>query len=348
MTIHELLKAAVDSKASDLHLVATKSPLLRIDGQLQETQFPVLNDKIIAELIFSMLSPQQKEKFEQERELDFSYTLNDVSRFRVNLHWAHNTPGLVARVIPSVIPSMEEIQMPQAAFHMLEMKQGLIILTGPTGCGKSTSLATMINYLNENHALNIVTLEDPVEFSFENKKSIIKQREVGSDTKNFPDALRRILRQDPNVVMVGEMRDLETIAATITIAETGHLVLSSLHTINAAQTVERIIDVFPPHQQTEIRYQLANTLNGVISQRLLPKVGGGRVAAREIMINTSATANLIRENKVAQIKSVIQTSRDVGMFTMEQGLEELVAKNLITQETADAYINASTVATMIS
>ena len=243
---------------------------------------------------------------------------------------------------------MEEIQMPQAAFHMLEMKQGLIILTGPTGCGKSTSLATMINYLNENHALNIVTLEDPVEFSFENKKSIIKQREVGSDTKNFPDALRRILRQDPNVVMVGEMRDLETIAATITIAETGHLVLSSLHTINAAQTVERIIDVFPPHQQTEIRYQLANTLNGVISQRLLPKVGGGRVAAREIMINTSATANLIRENKVAQIKSVIQTSRDVGMFTMEQGLEELVAKNLITQETADAYINASTVATMIS
>ena len=348
MTIHELLKAAVDSKASDLHLVVTKPPILRIDGQLQETQLPVLNDKIIAELIFSMLSPQQKETFEQERELDFSYTLETISRFRVNLHWAQNTPGLVARVIPSVIPSMEEIQMPQSVLHMLEMKQGLIILTGPTGCGKSTSLAAMIDYLNINHALNIVTLEDPVEFSFQNKKSIIKQREVGSDTKNFAGALKRILRQDPNVVMVGEMRDLETIAATITIAETGHLVLSTLHTINAAQTIERIIDVFPPHQQAEIRFQLANTLNGVISQRLLPKIGGGRIAAHETMVNNPAIANMIRENKVAQIKSVIQTSRNIGMVTMEQGLEELVVKNLISQETADAYIAGSTVAAIAS
>ncbi|MBT3412704.1 MAG: PilT/PilU family type 4a pilus ATPase [Candidatus Jacksonbacteria bacterium] len=339
MTIHELLKAAVDQKASDLHLMIGKNPILRIDGNLTETQYGVVDDKLAAELIYSMLSPQQKEKYDTERELDFSYELQNVARFRVNIHWAQNAPGLVARVIPDTIPTMEDIIIPDAVFKMLDEKQGLILVTGPTGQGKSTTMAAMLEYINTTKSSNIVTLEDPIEFDFTSKKSIIKQREIGTDTLTFSGALKRILRQDPNVIMVGEMRDLETIAATIILAETGHLVISTLHTINAAQTIERIIDVFPPHQQAEIRFQLATTLNGIISQRLLPKTGGGRIAARELLLNTSATANLIRENKLAQIKSVLQTSRDAGMVTMDQSLEELLAKNLIEESVAQAYMS---------
>jgi twitching motility protein PilT len=246
--------------------------------------------------------------------------------------------GLVARIINDKMPTLEDLSLPEIVSDLLNLKQGLILVTGPTGCGKSTTLAAMINYINSNHRLNIITLEDPIEYLFKPEKSIIIQRQLGSDMLSFASGLKHALRQDPNVIMVGEMRDLETIATTITLAETGHLVLATLHTYSAAQTIDRIIDAFPPHQQNQVRMQLSMTLASVISQRLLPRVDGGRIAAREIMINNSAISNLIRENKIAQIRTVIETSAKDGMVSMDQDLKRLFKEKLVSKEVAQTQM----------
>lgn len=336
-TIDELFKIAVGKRASDLHLIVGKRPIVRIDGQLQEieNQEP-LRPESCQNLIFGILTEEQKNKFLKEKELDLSYEIPDTSRFRVNIHQEKGNLGLVARVVSEQIPSMEDILMPAMAYKLTRLQNGLILVTGPTGCGKSTTLAAMINLIDKERNCHIITLEDPIEFVFNPIKSIIKQRELGRDMLSFASGLKHALRQDPDVLMVGEMRDLETIAATMTLAETGHLVLATLHTINAAQTVDRIIDVFPPYQQGQIRVQLSMSLRGVISQRLLTKKDGGRIAAREIMVNNPAIANLIRENKIAQIKSVIQTSADEGMVTIDQDIKRLYKEDEISQATAIA------------
>ena len=341
MKIDDLFKIAVDQKASDLHIVCDMPPILRIDGQLQpiKGQSKITN-KIAQEMILPMLTEKQKEAYFTDRELDLSYEIKSGQRFRVNLHWEKDNVGLVARVISSDIPTMETIEMPEVAYKLLNLNQGLILITGPTGCGKSTTLSAMINYINTNRSANIITLEDPVEFIFRPEKSIVKQRQLHTDMITFESALIHVLRQDPNVIMVGEMRDLETIAATITLAETGHLVLATLHTHNAAQTIDRIIDIFPSHQQQQIRLQVSMTLKAIISQQLIPKEKGGRIACREILINTPAIANLIRENKIAQIKTVIQTSAKEGMITMDQGLINLFNQGLISKETAQSHMSS--------
>ncbi len=278
-----------------------------------------------------IIRPEQRERLEKERDLDFGYSV-DGYRFRVNLSYERESLKLVARVISNQSPTLEDVNMPPIIYNLLDMKQGLILLTGPTGCGKSTSLAAMINYLNDKYNYNIVTFEDPIEFMFKSNKSIITQRQLGFDFPSFASGLRHVVRQDPNVIMVGEMRDLETISSAITLAETGHLVLATLHTFNASQTVDRIIDIFPPFQQNQVRSQLSMILAAVISQRLLPKVGGGRVVAREIMIRNSAIANLIREQKIIQIKNVIETSYSDGMISLSRDIKDLYTQGLVSKE----------------
>ncbi len=323
--------------ASDLHLAVGLPPILRIHGELVPLdESPITADRM-ATLVNGILQPMQQERLERERDLDLSYQIKDGTRFRVNVHFEKEVLGIVARVIPTAIPSLDDLGMPEVIKNLTRLDYGLVLMTGPTGCGKSTTLAAMIRLINEERSVNIITLEDPIEFLFRPVKSIIKQRQLGTDMNSFAEGLKHCLRQDPNVIMVGEMRDLETIATTLTLAETGHLVLATLHTANAAQTIDRIIDVFPPHQQTQVRLQLSFSLRAVISQRLLPRVGGGRLAARELMLNNAAVANQIRENKVAQLKSVIQTSADEGMMTMDQHLKRLLAGGHITQETALAH-----------
>ncbi len=339
MTIKEIFQYAIGQRASDVHLAAGLPTLLRIDGILKPiADLPVLTPENIQVLIFDILSPAQKEKLINEKELDFSHETPDHTRFRVNCHFEKGNLGLVARIIPAEIPTMEQVGLPPIVYEMTRKKQGLVLVTGPTGCGKSTSLAAMINLINQERPVHIVTLEDPVEFIFKPIKAVVKQREVGVDTLSFAEGLKHIVRQDPNIIMVGEMRDLETIAATLTLAETGHLVLATLHTNNTAQTIDRIIDVFPPHQQNQIKIQLSMVLNGVIAQQLMPKVGGGRIAAREIMINTPAIANLIRDNKISQIKSIVQTSANEEMVTLDQDLEKLFKQGLIIREIAEMYM----------
>ncbi len=339
MNINDFFETAVEKKASDIHLIAGRPPILRIDGKLVAIpKAAELSRTDLEKMVFSILTPNQKEKFLTERDLDLSYEISDGSRFRVNILWEKNNVALVARIISSKIPTMENIGMPQIVYKMTRAHQGLILVTGPTGCGKSTSLAAMINLINKERVANIVTLEDPIEFIFKSEKSVIMQRQLNIDMNNFASALKHVLRQDPDVIMVGEMRDLETIAATITLAETGHLVLATLHTHNAAQTIDRVVDVFPPFQQNQIRLQLSMSLNGVISQQLLPKLDGGRIAAREVMINTPAIANIIRENKIPQIKTAIQTSADEGMVTLEQDLVRLVKNKLVEKEVAEYYL----------
>ncbi|MCH8272459.1 MAG: PilT/PilU family type 4a pilus ATPase [Candidatus Marinimicrobia bacterium] len=339
MKLDDLCKIAVESKASDLHIIVGMPPVLRIDGNLGPIKGQGnVTDKIAEELIYPILTEKQKDIYIKEKELDLSYETKSGQRFRVNLHWEKDNLGLVARVISSNIPKMEDILMPEIAYKLLEMKQGLILITGPTGCGKSTTLAAMIDYINTNRSAHIVTLEDPIEFLFKPNKSIIKQRQLHTDMITFQSALVHVLRQDPNVIMVGEMRNLETIAATVTLAETGHLVLATLHTHNAAQTIDRIIDIFPSHQQQQIRLQVSMTLNAVISQQLIPKIKGGRIATREVMLNIPAISNLIRENKIAQIKTVIQTSAEEGMITMDQNLINMFNEGTISKETAQSHM----------
>lgn len=340
MNLNSLFKKATEDKASDLHIIVGKPPILRIDGELKVIKdAPEITREKAKEMVFSILTERQKNKFIDERELDLSYEIPGFSRYRVNIHWEKDNVGLVARVISNDVPDLETLGLPPIANEMIERTAGLLLVTGPTGCGKSTTLAAMVEKINTMRFANIITLEDPIEYIHKPKKSIIKQRQLGNDMLSFDGALRHVLRQDPNVIMVGEVRDLETMSATITLAETGHLVLATLHTHNASQTIDRIIDVFPPHQQAQVRLQLSISLNGIISQQLLPKKGGGRIAAREILINTPAVANIIRENKIPQIKSVIQTSADEGMFSMEQNIKDLLQQGLIEETTALAYLN---------
>ncbi len=337
--MNDIFKIGVTKKASDIHIIVGKPPIIRVDGDLFEIKsFPVLNTATAKKLVYAMLSPKQQEVFEMNKELDISYEIKELGRFRVNVHFEKENVGLVARIINFIPPSMEEIDMPEILYKLARLKQGLVVLTGPTGCGKSTSLAAMINLINTERSCHIMTVEDPIEYIYTSKKSIIKQRQLNTDVLSFREGLKHVLRQDPNVVMVGEMRDLETIAATITLAETGHLVLATLHTYSAAQTVDRIIDIFPPYQQFQIRLQLSMTLAGVVSQRLLQKVNGGRVAAREVLINTPAISNMIRENKIAQIGTVIQTSAEEGMQSLDQDIKRLYKEDIIAQEVAQAYM----------
>jgi len=339
MNLNELFSLAVKKQASDVHLVVGRPPIFRIDGNLVSLpKTEEMSRTWLEKSIFSLITATQKEKFITSKDLDFSYEIEDGSRFRINLFYERDNVCLAARIISSKIPDLEELGMPQIVYEMTRSRQGLILVTGPTGCGKSTSLASMIKLINGERTANIITLEDPIEFLFKSDKSIIVQRQLGTDMISFTQGLKHVLRQDPDVIMVGEMRDLETIAATITLAETGHLVLATLHTHNAGQTIDRIVDVFPPFQQNQVRLQLSMSLNGVISQQLLPKKGGGRVAAREILINTPAISNIIRENKIPQIKTAIQTSADAGMVTLEQDLKRLVEDEEVEEEVAEYYL----------
>lgn len=340
MTIEEIFNIAAKEKASDIHLLAGSLPMLRIDGQLTEMvgAKKVLERKEIEILIASILTPDQKALFLRERGLDFGYEMANGSRFRINIFFEKDNQGLVARLISNDLPVLADLNLPPVVMDILNLRQGLILVTGPTGCGKTTTLAAMVDYINEKRRANIITLEDPIEFIYKPKNSIVMQRQLDNDMLSFADGLRQAMRQDPNVIMVGEMRDLESIATTITLAETGHLVFATLHTYSAAQTIDRIIDIFPPHQQNQIRQQLSSVLACVVSQRLLPRNSGGRVAAREILINNPAVANLIRENKITQIRNVLETSSKVGMVTMDQDIKRLFREQLITREVAQNHM----------
>ncbi len=341
MDLADLLKHAVEYGASDLHLTASRPPMIRISGKLLPSGFQTeLGPEDTKTLIYSILTDDQKAKFEEEHELDFSIGIPGISRFRVNVFMQRGCVSGVFRTIGENIPSCQELGLSDAVQQLALLPRGLVCVTGPTGCGKSTTLAAMINLVNQERDGHIITIEDPIEFLHPHIRSTINQRELGSDTYSFPRALKAVLREDPNVILVGEMRDLETIAAALTLAETGHLVLSTLHTQDAAQTVDRIIDVFPPYQQEQIRVMLASTLKGVISQVLLPRADGhGRVAAREILVVTPAIANLIREGKTHQIYSAIQTGGNQGMCTMEKSLAELHEAGVVTDEDALSKAN---------
>lgn len=340
LNIKDILSAAIKNSASDVHLVVGLKPVLRIDGSLVTLKkFSKVGNKDLLESISSILREEQKEKFLDKKDLDFGYSSKDV-RFRVNIHHEKGHVGLAARVIKDIMPTLDSIGMPPNINDILDNGSGLVLVTGPTGCGKSTTLAAMINYINGNHARKVITLEDPIEYIFKPNKSIIIQRQLGTDIPTFASGLKHALRQDPNVIMVGEMRDLDTIAAAITLAETGHLVMATLHTHNTAQSIDRMIDVFPPHQQNQIRAQLSLTLKAVISQKLIPKKEGGRIATREIMIKNPAVSNLIRENKLAQLKSIIETSQAEGMISFERDIRNLLDEKLIEKEVAEANIKA--------
>jgi twitching motility protein PilT len=341
MDLAELLKYAVEYGASDLHLTVGRPPMVRIAGRLipsgYETELTADESKA---LVYSILTDDQKARFEEEHELDFSIGIPGVSRFRVNVFLQRGCVAGVFRTIGESIPTFEALGLSETVRQLALLPRGLVLVTGPTGCGKSTTLAAVINLINQEREGHIVTIEDPIEFVHPHVRCTINQRELGQDTHSFPRALRSVLREDPNVILVGEMRDLDTMAAALTLAETGHLVLSTLHTQNAAQTVDRIIDVFPPYQQEQIRVLLAASLKGVVSQLLLPRADGeGRVAAREIMVVTPAISAIIREAKTHQIYSAIQTGAREGMCTMEQSLHQLCQQGVISLEDALSKAN---------
>jgi len=333
--IDDLLRLVVERGASDLHLSVGVPPILRVDGQLAPTNFERLTPQDSQRLVYDILTDEQIQRFEQTYELDFSYSLHKVSRFRVNIYRDKGTVAAAFRVIPQRIPTIRELNLPMILEDLARRPRGLILVTGPTGSGKSTTLAAMVNQINSERSVHIITIEDPIEYLHTHKYSVINQRELGSDTKSFSNALRSSLREDPDVILVGEMRDLDTISTAITCAETGHLVLATLHTNNAPQTVDRMVDVFPPEQQEQIRFMLSNNLEAVLCQQLLPRAGvPGRVCAMEIMMATPAIRNLIRESKAHQLPSVIQTSASAGMQTMDQALRDLYQKGLISYDEA--------------
>jgi twitching motility protein PilT len=335
MEIRELLLLCIEKAASDLHVTDNEPPVLRIDGKLNRTNFPALNRQDLKRMIYGVLTDQQKEMFERQLELDFSLALPGLDRFRVNVHLQKGTVEAAFRRVPLEIPTIQELGMPSIITDLARKPNGLVLITGPTGMGKTTTLAAMINQINMERECLMICIEDPIEFVFTNKKSIIKQREVYSDTHSFADALRHALRQDPNVIVVGEMRDLETISTALTAAETGHLVLATLHTPDAPQTIERIIDVFPPYQQQQVKLQLSDCLQAVVSQLLLPAAAGrGRVLATEVMIGTSGIRNLIREAEIEQIPTLMQTGAQYGMRTMDKSLKELIQRGMITLDVA--------------
>jgi twitching motility protein PilT len=338
MDIRKIFEVANIKKASGIHLVHGFLPFLRVDGELLSIDnfvdkdfFSLINSKDLEAFIRDILSPDQLKKFYDQKDYDLSYQFEN-HRFRINISFEKGNLKIVFRIINNKIPNLEEVDMPEQVKNTLELNRGLILVTGPSGCGKSTSLAAMINYINKNRSCNIITLEDPIEFVFESDKSLVSQRELGSDMKTFSSGLKHALRQDPDVIMVGEMRDLETISTAITLAETGHLVLATLHTCNSAQTIDRIIDIFPPYQQGQIKLQLSFILSSVISQVLIPKKGGGRVAVREILINNTAIANLIKTQKMSQIKNVIKASSEEGMISFEDYSKNLYKRGLIEEK----------------
>ncbi|MBI4352405.1 MAG: type IV pilus twitching motility protein PilT [Candidatus Omnitrophica bacterium] len=334
-TLHELLRYAVSNRASDLHLAEGTPPSIRVDNNLSLiSDVPFTHQEMMA-VLRQHLSEERIREFQEQKELDYSFGIEGLGRFRANLFYQRSHVACAIRDLPSDPMSFEAIGFPRrTAEGILEAPSGLVLVTGPTGSGKTTTLATMIDAINETQACHIVTIEDPIEFLFKNKKSVIHQREVGSDTATFHNALKHVLRQDPDVILIGEMRDLETIEIALTVAETGHLVFATLHTPDAAQSINRIIDVFPAHQQQQVRVQLSFVLQAVISQQLIEKIGGGRTLASEILIATPAVRNLIRESKSHQIYSAIQTGQKEGMRTLNMGLAELVKTGKIAREAA--------------
>lgn len=332
------MKETVERSASDLHISAGIPPMIRVNGRLEPLPMQPIAPEEAADILHQMMTPEQFERLEGIGECDFSFSVSGLGRFRVNAYKQRGTYGIAIRVLPVQPPSIDRLGLPDAVQHLAEANVGLVLVTGPTGSGKSTTLAAMIDYINTYRSCHILTMEDPIEYLHAHKKSMVNQREIGSDTKSYAAALRAALREDPDVILVGEMRDLETISIAITAAETGHLVLSTLHTIGAAKTIDRIIDVFPPHQQQQIRIQLAAVIQGVISQQLLPKAdGSGRVVAAEIMVATPAIRNLIRDNKTFQIVNAMQTGARLGMQTMDHSIFELYSKGIIDKETALMY-----------
>lgn len=336
--ITTLLKFTLDNKASDLHLSGKSPPIVRIDGDLQRIKTDALTSDQIKTMLYSVMTEEQRADYEREYELDFAISFGEDARFRVNAFTNRNGTAAVFRVIPTIIPTMKQLDLPPVMRRLSELEKGLVLVTGPTGSGKSTTLASMINHINETEACHILTVEDPVEFFHVPKKSLVNHREVGNDTKSFARALKSALREDPDVILVGEMRDYETIGLALTAAETGHLVFGTLHSNTAAKTIDRIIDVFPSAEKEMVRAMLASSIQGVISQTLLKKEGGGRVAAHEILVGTNAVRNLIRENQLAQVYSMIQTGARYGMQTMEDSINDLVAAGMVSEKTAKAYL----------
>jgi len=338
MDIYKLFHALSDAGGSDLHLMAGKRPVFRINGVLREQQqFPIFLGSDIQSLVFALLNDAQKEILQKTKEFGWAYTTEDGQRFRVSVFFEKGNYSLAARKIASEIPKLDELGMASIAEKFVHARSGLVLVTGQTGQGKSTTLASLIDHINKNRAEHIITFEDPIEFVHASVQSLIKQRELGVDFLSFFDALKYVVRHDPNVIMVGEIRDHETMATVMTLAETGHLVFSSLHTGSASQTINRIIDMFPEGQQDQIRGQLSLTLKGIISQRLIPTMDGVRIAAREVLINTPAIATLIRDNKIEQIPAMIQTNNSIGMIPMERSLTDLRTQGIISQDILDFH-----------
>jgi twitching motility protein PilT len=339
LELNKLLELALERNASDLHLQVGEPPILRIDSSLfRLDDYQILSQSAVADLIKVMLSEVQFNNLQEQMQLDFSYTYKDEVRFRVNVFKAQGVWNAAFRLIPTQIMSLEELNLPPMLKKFTENKQGLVLVVGPTGHGKSTALASMINEINLTRSEHILTIEDPVEFLFTHKQSFISQREVGQDTPTFAHALKSALREDINVVLVGEMRDLESISATLTLAETGHLIFATMHTNDAAQSIDRIVDVFPGDQHAQVRAQLANTLLGIASLRLLPKIGGGRIPATEIMVVNHAVRNVIRDNKIYEIANIINTNIGEGMIPLDKVLAQLVQQGLVEREIAENYV----------
>ena len=338
MEINSLLKTVVDKGASDLIIVAGNSPILRINGILAPVDTTRLSDAESKSLIYSLLSQKQIDILERTKELDCSYAIKDFSRFRVNVHYQRGTVAAALRPIPADIPRLEDLRLPKAVADFANFERGLVLVTGPTGSGKTTTQACMIDLINQNRSLHIITVEDPIEYLHANKRSIVEQREVGFDTESFNAALKYVLRQNPDVILVGEMRDLETIQTAITAAETGHLVISTLHTNDAVQSIDRIVDVFPPHQQLQVRMQLSLSLQGIIAQQLIPKMDKrGMIVATEVLVATSAVRNLIRKGTTQEISSMLDIGAKFGMMSMDACLKNMYKNKTITYEEALAH-----------
>ncbi len=336
MDLVDILVEVLEREASDLHIVVGSPPLLRMQGLLQPLDAPKLTGPQTRELVYSILTQDQRQRLENDWDIDFSYSVPGRARFRVNAYFQRNSVGAAFRLIPVNIKTIDELGLPRSVHQFAQKPRGFIIVTGPTGCGKSTTLAAIIDEINETRTEHIMTIEDPIEFLHRHKRCVVNQREIGTDAQSFGRALRAALRQDPDVILVGEMRDTETIATALTAAETGHLVLATLHTQDAPKTIDRIIDVFPPHQQEQVRVQLATTVMGIVTQQLLPtRDGRGRVVACEVLVPTPAVRNLIREGKTHQIYSVMQTGSQFGMQTMDTALVDLVRRGMITRELAE-------------
>ncbi|MCX7831280.1 MAG: type IV pilus twitching motility protein PilT [Actinobacteria bacterium] len=335
VTIDELLVKTLEYGASDLHITTGLPPVIRLHGELRALDYPKLLPNDTRELIYSIMTQEQRDVLERNWEYDFSYSIPGKGRFRVNVYFQRGSVAAAFRTIPAKIPSIEDLRLPAVVQEFAMKPRGFVLVTGPTGSGKSTTLAAIINIINETRSCHIITIEDPIEFLHPHKKSVVNQREIGTDTHSFSNALKYALRQDPDVILIGEMRDLETIQTALTAAETGHLVFATLHTVDAPQTIDRIIDVFPPHQQQQVRVQLAGCLQGVISQQLLPTADGkGRVVACEVLVATAGIRNLIREGKTHQIYTAIQTGQKYGMQTLDMALADLVRRGWITYDTA--------------